>query len=178
MLSTDDQDRWEICIHEAGHVVAAIVLGGKCSRVVATSDGGVAHSLKLCPTDHAFVVASGPMADELLSSTPAPQLKIEDLPVSAESSNDLDAEPANQVEAIAALGAPGPSDDQQLAEWAISNYPGDPERWAPRVYWAREIARRIVSDHREKIIDVATELYRKHVLKGTEIEAMFLPSPK
>jgi hypothetical protein len=67
-------DRWLTAIHESAHAVAAITLGGRCSRLVLHDDGGGAAFIdELSPTDDAIATAAASAAEELLGNTPAPE---------------------------------------------------------------------------------------------------------
>jgi hypothetical protein len=162
-------DRWRIALHEAGHCVACFVQGGRVVSVAASADCGAADADGLDPTARAFMLAAGPAADELLCDVPPPQNQVA---VSTFVDNPPAASLAAHLGACAATGRHGPTDDQQIAAWAIAGCEHDPDRWAPRVFWARHVARRIVTDHRSAIVRLAAELYHRGEMDGADVHTL------
>ena len=159
--------RWFVAIHEAGHAVAAIVLGGECHIAVVTDMGGECRIDGLRHTDSAFMTAAGPAAERLLASVPSPELppppvaKITDCEIPAD--GDTDTAPTLQLSDFYL------TDDQRIASWAVNGYEADPERWLGRVLWCHSMAETIVRDHAEFIVAVATELYSRGSLTSADI---------
>lgn len=158
-------DLWRICLHESGHAVAAWVQGGRIAAVTACESGGAADFVCSDATAHAIAIAAGPAADALLADVPPPELPDAPRPAAELPAVSL----AAAVTHAAATGRGGPSDAVQLARWAISGFESEPGRWEGRVLLAHRTARKIVSDHREKIIALAAELFSAGELSGQQV---------
>lgn len=166
--------RWKTAVHEAGHAVACVILGGRCDGIgIEPEGGGYANCTELSPSFDAFTTAAGPEAEYLSAEIAPPDIPSPSLsPVPLPSVGVDDLAHARSVLARAAF-LRSPPDDVRLAEWAISGRADDPDCWAGRVRFARHTASKIVADHRDTILSVARELFARGVLSKSEIlEAM------
>jgi hypothetical protein len=171
-------DRWRTACHEAGHAVAAVVLGGKCLGVVLYGDGGQAQLDELLGNRNAFAVAAGPVAERLAEQFPAPATppaetrvlsvdEIEALPVCA-SAPFLGC----QLARTAQDRKGGDSDARSLALWAVTGNEDAPETWAKRVEFARRVADEIVQANAAAIIRVGESLFVYGSLSRDEINQL------
>ena len=164
-------ERWSVCIHEAGHAVAARhLLGTAAPRATVfdlgggvggmTDDGGDSRIPKTF--GGAVVIAAGKAAERFAASTPAPIV--------------TPSRPIQKLETIAPLEAARlskympdiQSDEQTLAEWCVvlpttarQARAHDPRRWRERLLRAKWAARQFVIEHRIEILRVAERLYRE-----------------
>ncbi|KLU02968.1 hypothetical protein RISK_004938 [Rhodopirellula islandica] len=171
-MTTDH--RWETAIHEAGHAVAAIVLGGKCTHAELTLDSGHVLLDELSPDDRAFAVSAGPAAEFLAGLHEPPPRPMGEM---GQGSVDLGHLPEPHTSPETPAKEPSwfsPPDDVKVARWAIEGCEKEPERWASRVYFARHIAHKIIEDHRDEILTLASRLYLAGQLDQAEVlEAIF-----
>lgn len=174
-------ERWTAAIHEAAHAVAAIELGGRVEGLVVTTHGtGGCTFDRLLADRAAFAVAAGSIAEHLAGQhTPPPVDAVEpvvELPAGASGRGfDFLSREANRQ--------PGdrwthPSDDQSLARWAIGGREDDPESWAGRVAFAKRVATQIVERNADRIVLVATELYRHGRLTEIDINNLLTNNPE
>lgn len=173
-------ERWVAALHEAGHAVAVFQLGGRCEGIVVTGHGtGGCTFGGLLGDRAAFAVAAGQAAETLAGQhDPPPVDAIEspaELPVDAAGLRcDFLVREANRQ--------PGdrwthPSDDQSLARWAIAGRESEPESWPRRVRFAKRVAAEIVERNAERILRVASELYRLGRLTGDDIDKLLTTNP-
>lgn len=173
--------RWEVALHEAGHLAAALALNGRVAHASIGHDGsGIAHCECPSSSDAAFMVAAGPVAQELLADVPAPTEEAESykskvpsiLPLLFEGS---DAEECRAITAARGVtrGLQTESDERFLALWAITGFEDYPEKWLDRVVFARYVAAKIVTANREEIVRIATALYHRTTIFEQEILAAF-----
>jgi hypothetical protein len=174
------ETRWETALHESGHAIASLTLGGKCLGLALLDDGdsGCCQSGDLDATRTAFMVACGPEAERLAESFPVPDVPIEQMIVTVDEIESLpvfETSPllACQMVRTADTRKRFSSDDRQLALWAISGNEADPESWARRVEFARYVAEGLVTKNAETIVRVATALFTKTSLSGPEVTAIF-----
>ncbi len=143
--------RWVTAVHEAGHIVATRVLGGRSVGAVLFSAGGAAYVGDLGAFEDALMTACGPAAERLVElHTPPEVADRADLPVA----ETIDRDTAEDLRADL-----GPSDDRRIAEWAITGYEAEPDRWARRHAWIHREADLLVRRHERTILAVASELY-------------------
>ena len=167
-----NSDRWATSIHEAGHAVAAIALGGQCTQVTLQPDtSGMAFIQDLLYSDDVVATAAGPVAEKLLADTPAPEQ------VPTPESFDVrpsiaDLTPAEKLEHIAAKYPPisTPSDARVVAEFCIRGVEDDSARWIERHQFILHRAEVVVRNHADKILRVARELFARGILTENEIE--------
>lgn len=164
--------RWLTAIHEAGHGVASIALGGECLQLVVYHDAtGLASLDCLSPTDRAIAVAAAAAAEELLSDVQAPEAPApESFHIREHISEPT---PAEKLESIAARfpASSTPTDEHCIAHFCISGLEDElPERWVQRFYFIHAVASRVVQDHRDAILRVASELFVRGVLSKLEIQ--------
>jgi hypothetical protein len=163
-------NRWTVSIHEAGHAVAAFTLTG--TRVVATlheNGGGAAWLLtEMPPTDNAIMTAAGPLAEPLAERYAAPEIP---QPVEGTAQSTPPALPTLEsvgtAETVAELKsdlARFVRDHVVIARWCIAGVEKHPERWAQRHAWVHTLARRLIADHEEHIVEVARVLYLRGVV--------------
>lgn len=169
-------NRWQVALHESGHAVSTIVMGGRCDGVALLDDtSGLCQSSELLGDREAFCIASGPAAEILAEEYPAPNCtpaesrtltvdEIESLPI-CKTAPFL----ATQLARTESDRTDGPSDDRRIALWAISSHEDQPELWARRVVRAHRIAADIVQRNATAIAAVATELYMRGSLCGPEV---------
>lgn len=163
--------RWKTALHEAGHAVACIAMGGRCDGVVILPENaGLAATSELLGDREVFVVAAGPAAESLVDRFGVPSmitqqpalLEIERLPV-------FQSEPLLASQMAHATNHRFDSDDRGLALWAITGHEDAPESWAPRVEHAKRVATEIVEKHADTIARVASLLFACGSLAREEI---------
>ncbi len=162
--------RWIVAIHEAGHAVAAFVMTG--TRVVMTlheDGGGAAWPLQdLPPTDHAIMVAAGPLAESLASRHSPPEISApagETSPFLRRALPTLESAATSETAAeLKSDLARSPSDHVALARWCIAGFEDQPERWAQRHAWVQTLATRLIRNHEKSIVEAARELYLRGVV--------------
>jgi len=154
--------RWVTAVHEAGHIVASQVLGGQSvGAVLFSAGGGAAYVGKLGAFEDALMTACGPAAERLAEVHSPPDVADrDDLPVAE--TIDCDAAEDLRVDL-------GPSDDRCIAEWAITGYESEPDRWARRHAWIHREADLLVKRHERAILAVASELYAHGVAGPTSL---------
>jgi hypothetical protein len=174
------EHRWKSALHESGHGVAAIALGGKCLGLVLLDAGysGLCQSGDLDATRQAFMIAAGPAAEKLAVEHPVPDVPIEESIVTADEIESLPVFETSPLLACQLVRIPDTrkqfsSDDRQLALWAVTGHEDEPERWAARRYFADHVAGDLVSKNSAAIVAVATELFQRTSLSETEIKAQF-----
>lgn len=165
--------RWKTAIHESGHALAAIVLGGKCLGIVLYPDGGgQTHFTELLGDREAFAIAAGQAAERLAQSYAAPEClptaEIETVHL-RESSPFL----ACQLSKGSDVHKEFVSDDRYIALWAIGGNESEPERWVARVAHAHRVAVQIVETNAAAIVRVAAELFVRGNLCRDEITELF-----
>ena len=170
---------WRTSLHESGHGIASLALGGTCEGLVMFDDGaGIAQIGELLPNQEAYSIAAGPAAESLASDFPIPNVEsaktgvltvdeIETLPLFA-TAPAL----ACQLARTSDDRRPGDSDNRRLALWAIAGCEDEPGRWAERVAFAHRIAGEIVRNNAQAIAAVAAELFSKGSLSGSEVAAI------
>lgn len=157
----DRQVRWRVCVHESAHIVAARRLTG-CSAGAAVftngsgvadigSEGGVPKSFK-----EALATAAGPAAEAIADQHPVPQVE---LPVPLEVTYP---EAAGRLKAGVMTIM---TDHVALARWAIENRETEPEMWAKRHGWVMDAAEEFVLEHWEEIVEVATALFGRGMVR-------------
>jgi len=168
-------DRWLTALHEGGHAVSAIRLGGRCLGAVLYDDGTGQTSIdELLGDREAFAVASGPAAEKLAEQNPAPTVSVQSKPLSVDEIETLPIFGTSQFLACQLARAsdgrgPYVSDSRQLALWAIAGREDQPDRWASRVAFAQRVAAEIVTRNAAAILRVARALYTAGSLSGDEI---------
>jgi len=169
---TKNNMRWKTAIHEAGHCITAIILGGQCHRLaIHHTGGGIAFVTGLSPFDHAVMVAAASEAETLLADSPPPER--EPSPESFDVPDPISELTATEkLEHIAAKHPvnKSPTDEHCIAQFCIRGLESEPERWAQRYHLIHHIAAQVVRDHRDAILRVATELFTRGVLSEFEIK--------
>ena len=151
--------RWQVCLHESGHVVAAsVLLNDERGAAVVFSGGGLAFidvPDPLCTFNQAMAIAAGHAAESLAETnappqeTPAPAAVVrEDAPKGQSAHATL----------MADLKASRPDADR-IAAWCILNHPKDPDRWKSRYVWLHREAGLFVRNHAAEIVNLASRLY-------------------
>lgn len=168
---------WKTAIHEAGHAAATIALGGKVTRIsMGPEGGGLAYLECNNATDEAISTAAGDIAEEILADTPSPVLELESSePPTPRILPDILVEDCRTLIAAkdAARCRETVPDAVFLARWAIAGCEDEPDRWADRIAFVNHVASKIVADHREEIIRIATSLFQRQTLFKDEILAAF-----
>ena len=167
-----NDDRWFIAIHEAGHAVAGIALGGQVDGVVLMFDGGLAHVRGLHCDRHAFMVASGPAAEYLSQQHAAPE-RVAETPPPLPANADF-----QFAEICYFADRPGllktfESDDRKIAQWAIDGRESEPESWAGRVQFCHHIAAKIVAENEACIVEIARQLFIHGRLTSDEVSRIY-----
>jgi len=144
--------RWVTAVHEAGHIVATRLLGGRSvGAVLFSAGGGAAYVDELGTFEAALMTACGPAAECLADLHSPPDVADRgELPVA----ETIDRDAAEDLRADL-----GPSDDRRIAEWAITGCEAEPDRWARRHAWIHREAYLLVRRHEHAILAVASELY-------------------
>ena len=171
---TSTNDRWVVAVHEAGHGVAGVELGGRCVGLALTSDGGgIAGVPDLHGDRHVFMVAAGPAAEYLATEYDAPELPVVEPTAPVEDTTDDFA--AEWFEHAIAKSEKHPqfcvSDDRTIALWAITGREDDPDSWSRRVQFAKRIAGEIVEANVDKIVRVAEALFIRGRLSRDEVSS-------
>jgi hypothetical protein len=173
------EHRWKSALHESGHGIAAIALGGKCLGLVLLDDGysGLCQSGDLDATRTAFMVAAGPAAERLAEVVPVPDVPISESVVATDEVESLAVFTSSPLLACQMARTPETrkhfsSDDRQLALWAVTGHEDEPERWAARRYFADHVAEHVVAKNAAAIVRVATALFEKSSLSETEIKKL------
>ena len=172
---TPTNDRWRTAVHEAGHAVACVELGGRCSGLALfPTGGGLAGTQGLFGDKHAFMTASGHAAEILATEYSAPELPVVET-AAPEPSIDTIGEPSwfsfntaryeEQPERYE-------TDQRTLALWSIAGREEDPDSWARRVRFAHHVADQIVKANATRIVRLAAELFVKNRLSRVEIETL------
>tara|TARA_R110002049_G_scaffold72490_7_gene187569 strand:- start:154450 stop:154998 length:549 start_codon:yes stop_codon:yes gene_type:complete len=172
----DHSHRWRVAIHEAGHAIAALELGGETNGVILTAQSsGLALVDGLHGDCDAFMSAAGTAAEYLADQHTAPdepittpqQIAADDIP--ADSHRDF-----ATACSFADLPTPRSSipDDVRIARWAIAGRESDPDCWAGRVDFAKYVAEKIINANVDRIVAVASQLFIRGRLSGDEIQTI------
>ena len=153
--------RWRICLHEAGHAVAAHqLINQKVTAVVFDCNYGVAYQDvgkdHIDTTEDALVVAAGKAAMTLSSAYPPPHFAPTTL---------LEfAYPEVASVLLGDIKATAVSDAVKLAQWAIRHVEDRPNRWARNYYRLMDQAESFIQDHQLEIVEVATGLFARGII--------------
>ncbi len=172
--------QWLTSLHEAGHCVAALALGGRVESVLRLDDAGMAHSVELEGGRDVYMTAAGPAAEALAEQYDPPAIEpiAETRVIESIQKNDDPGEAADWVvrRGVKKWSRSCIPDDRRLALWAIGGYESEPDRWASRVAFARHIAAQIVDDRQKEIVRIAERLYQTGFLTGDEVSCLFYQS--
>jgi len=167
-------ERWRIACHESGHCVASLALGGRCLGLVLVDGGGICHNDELLGNREAYAIASGPSAEYLAEEFAAPDVnpetkiltvdEVELLPV-FKTATWIACQLARTSDTRKHID----SDSRRIAEWAIGGHESEPDTWAGRVAFAKQMAAEIVSRNADKIVRVASALFVAGSLSENEI---------
>lgn len=166
------ESRWETALHEAGHCVAALALGGECRGAVVLPDGGgYAQPIVLDSTQHAYAIAAGAVAEDLAKQHPAPDVEIGSRWLT---DDEIEALPISQSAPLLArrLGSNprnSDSDERTLALWAIQGRERFPHEWVSRIEHAKTMAAAIVRRNADAVVRVARALFIAGSLSEQEI---------
>jgi hypothetical protein len=157
----DRRSRWRTCLHEAGHVVAARRLFGRAGGAAVFEDGsGVADVGRQVDVPASFkdalATAAGAAAESLgerYSPPPVP------MPVPLEVAYP---EAAGRLKADVAMLMP---DEVAIARWCIHGREGEPDLWARRHGWVQAAAQDFIAEHRHEIVDSATALFGRGIVR-------------
>jgi len=165
-------ERWQTALHEAGHCVVATAIGGTCLSVAIWPDGGgMADLAGLTLFGTAITSAAAEAAIKLLADEPPPPDPDPATPYARPGISDLTPSEELQILATRFPTDAGISDDRAIALYCVEGVEHEgPERWVDRYYMVHARARRVVSDHREKILSVALALFARGVLRAPDIE--------
>lgn len=155
--------RWRVACHEAGHILAAVLLkNDSASGVVLNSEMGcsfvdIADPLR--SFDDALIVAAGPAAQRLAdthrppSESPLPASVVDP---AAPASQSMHAE-------ILADIPNSPPDSVRIARWCCDACPDQPDRWPARHAWIMNEAEHLVRINTPEILDAARELFLRGI---------------
>ena len=167
-----NNDRWTTAIHESAHAVCAVVLGGSCSLLTIHNDeSGKAFLDDLSPFNTAVAVAAPTAAAELLSDVPPPATEpAPELLNVRPSITELT--PRETIDYVVAKYPHGstPTDAEVIAAYCTRGRETEPDRWVSLFHTVHRVARDVVTDHRDKILRVARELFARGILSETEIQ--------
>jgi hypothetical protein len=106
------------------------------------------------------------MAEEVLAGF--------ELPEAEEDPTEFKPEVREQLLQLSAEGA-APSDDKLLAEYAIRDHEAEgAQMWGERLEFVRNEARALLTKHRDALLALSAELYRRGAMNAAEIKP-FLP---
>ena len=167
-----NSQRWQTAIHESGHGVACVVLGGVCTRLAILPDGsGLAFNSCLSPFARAVSVAAGPTAELRLADCPPPATEPTPQAFDVVQCEIPEPTAAERLESIAARYPDGsvPTDAQTVAHFCIRGFETRPEKWVSRFDMVQLAAGELIRDHQTKILAVAAALFARGILTETEI---------
>ena len=151
--------RWEIALHEAGHVVAAEAVGRRLVGAVLLNDrsGRAWVGGEPCTVADAAVVAAGAAAERLADDHNPPDVSPAVGPM-PEADDERGRELARSVirEPVATDAEP---DEMVLARWACMNRPYHPGLWELRANLAHDRAADLVEANCDRVLEVARVLY-------------------
>lgn len=157
--------RWEVALHEAGHLVAAeVLLKDKAGAVIVDVDGSTAGQAYIDVGNpprsfkEALAIAAGMKAEGLAGLHDAPTLPLTPLQIVRPVAADVSRERSSHASIVASMQT-GPSDDLRIAKWCCEHHPDKPEVWVSRHCWIHRAARVFVRRHAGAILDAARELY-------------------
>lgn len=155
-----DVARWQVCLHEAGHAVAAQALLKRVASAVVFDDGSGAAYYRRDPEnprmfESAMVLAAGEAASALADHHAPPQV---------EPAPPWESSCPEKVRPMVATVKETPSDPVALAHWCVRGVETQPERWANRYHWIRREARLFVARHQQEIVEVAAGLYARGII--------------
>jgi len=167
--------RWRSALHEAGHVVAALVFNredhvARTVRAVVAKSGACTICVPpLTGYEEAFEAACGPAAEFLAEKVrppgPVPTCRRRrpgpSEPAFLTRMTDYECARPHPLET---------SDERRIALWAINGIEGEPERWAERVTRLRWHTYLFVRDAAGPILAAARRLYREGGLTVTSFE--------
>jgi hypothetical protein len=169
-------ERWNTAVHESGHAVSAIVLGGRCKGLILLDDGtsGCAELEEILGNRQAYATAAGPAAERLASEYAPPEEPVKEQSVTVDNFEDaplFESSPylTVQLARTAETRKIHKSDNRLIAEWAIGGNEDQPETWAERVAHCHQMAAEIVERNAAKIIRVAERLFVRGCLNEREI---------
>jgi hypothetical protein len=166
-------ERWRIACHEAGHVVAGVMLGGRVTGALIIATGGQALVDGLYSDRFAFMIAAGPLSESLASSHEPPVCESvvnpEQLASTSVAGVERDLAIASCFADLEAIPRSALSDDRHLAEWAITGREDQPQSWARRVEFCHHVAGQIVDKNAGAIVRIAEQLFIRGRLSGQEI---------
>ena len=170
-ISEESRTRWRVCLHEAGHAVAARRLLHCTAKAMIYEDGfGAAYYGNGCipkTFDDVLAIAAGPAAESLFEQfapptfAPAPPVQV----TYPEAGSELRAQLRESV-----------PDAKAIARWCIAGIEKQPERWVNRYYWIGREASLLVVRYAQEIVETATGLFAHGIItlpaepaqKGTE----------
>jgi hypothetical protein len=162
--------RWRAALHEAGHLIAALVLMPpshrlRASLVRAVVDGaaGCVETFARQPTGNAeaVMIAAG-CAAEGLAASHGPPANRADAEAGAAPPTRLPWRvyfTADDNRKAVASATSGPSDDRRVAVWAIEGHESEPGCWADRVADLRAEAEAIIAENKPAVLAAARRLF-------------------
>jgi len=157
--------RWQVAVHEAGHLVAAeVVLNDKGGAVIVDVNGGTEGQACVDVGNpprsfkEALAIAAGMEAERLAGFYDAPTLPPKSVHTVRPVAMDVPQERSSHASIVPSTNS-GPSDAERIARWCCEHHPYKPEVWVSRYHWAHCTARLFVRKHARAILDAARELY-------------------
>ena len=174
---TADDRRWRAAIHESAHVAATFALGGKPYGAWIDADGCGSASCGGClrGTLHAIMCAAGPASAPLADQTAPPETPaaapaiVDEIPLAPPLSDE---EMMSMHEELQFLT----TDERTVAEWAITKFESEPEKWAGRVAWVRYQGWAIVRENAGLILAIARRLFLAGRVTSRELYRL-VPQP-
>ena len=162
--------RWRAALHEAGHLVAHLVLtppGHRLRRLIVRAVvDGAAGCVELVPpladaTAETLMTSAG-LGAEALAAKHGPPASKADAERGAAPPTRLPwrsyFSPTDDREAVRSA-ASGPTDDRRIALWAVTGHESAPETWASRVADLRAEAVAIIAENKPAVLAAARRLF-------------------
>ncbi|HVX85294.1 MAG TPA: hypothetical protein VH253_10965 [Phycisphaerae bacterium] len=177
-------DVGEMFVHEAGHAVATLQLGGEVVYAWAGAAGGTTlASRPPSPFAHLVVLAAGEAAGRVKApyripgNPPPPPPPTYKANASSDPTRSALAELHARIEEVSDI--PVMSDRERLAEALVALVAEGRIKRRPDMEWrwwmrARRAAQRILAHHHRTLASFASELARKGGLSGAEVQELWL----
>jgi hypothetical protein len=156
-------ERWRVCLHEAGHAQYGLVkLGDKTGYavVLSDSDGVYTPGIDAVPGsfDEAACRACGRAAESLIDCYGPPECVPMLKPAVMPGPSDVSAF-AEIKKNVCDTRAAGFGDSEVVARWCVLGCASEPERWIRRHRVITRTAEYFVRCHAAEILGIARQLY-------------------
>ncbi len=156
---SSQKERWRIALHEASHVVAFRLLNGWDPSIHAELPAGgggyTSNPPGMTKVNFAIAVAAGSHGEKMAKTCSRPWFTPTSSPTPAPETGAT----ANEIRQHAVRTMKWLSDDEHIAQAAISFAPANPADWKERFDYFHSEAEQLVADHADEIKRVAAELY-------------------